>query len=108
MAGQIGLKAPSGGTVTLNAADTASNFTVTLPAATTTVVATDVAQTLTSKTLTLPILTSYTVATLPTVGTLGRLALVTDALAPTFLTTVVGGGLIKTLVLDNGTNWVAI
>ena len=108
MAGQIGLKAPSGGTVTINAADTASNFIVTLPAATTTVVATDVTQTLSSKTLTLPILTSYTVATLPTAGTIGRLALVTDALTPTFLTTLVGGGLVKVMALDNGTNWVAI
>lgn len=108
MAGQIGLKAPLGGTITINAADTASNFTVTLPAATTTVVATDVAQTLTSKTLTLPVLTSYTVATLPTVGTVGRLAMVTDALAPAYLATLVGGGLIKVLALDNGTNWVAI
>lgn len=108
MAGQIGLKAPLGGTVTLNAADTASNFTVTLPAATTTVVATDVVQTLTNKTLTLPTITAYTVAALPTVGTLGRLAVVTDALAPTFMATIVGGGVVKALVLDNGTNWVAL
>lgn len=108
MAGQISLKAPSGGTVAINAADTASNFIVTLPAANTTVVATDVAQTLTSKTLTLPTLTAYTVATLPAAGTIGRLALVTDALTPTFLTTLVGGGLIKVMALDNGTNWVAI
>lgn len=34
MAGQISLKAPSGGTVSLNAADTAANFVVTMPAAT--------------------------------------------------------------------------
>jgi hypothetical protein len=39
MAGQIGLKAPSGGTITLNAVDTASNFTLTLPAAAATVLA---------------------------------------------------------------------
>jgi hypothetical protein len=40
MAGQVGLKAPSGGVVTLNATDTASNFTVTFPANTGTVVTT--------------------------------------------------------------------
>jgi hypothetical protein len=39
MAGQIGLKAPLGGTITLNAVDTASNFTLTLPAAAATVLA---------------------------------------------------------------------
>ena len=33
MSGQIGLKAPLGGTITLAPADTASNFTVTVPAA---------------------------------------------------------------------------
>jgi len=40
MAGQVGLKAPSGGVVTINAADTASNFTVTIPANAGTVVTT--------------------------------------------------------------------
>ena len=39
MAGQVALKAPSGGTITLNAVDTANNFTLTLPAATATVLA---------------------------------------------------------------------
>jgi hypothetical protein len=39
MAGQISLKAPSGGTVAINATDTASNFVVTLPAATATILA---------------------------------------------------------------------
>jgi len=34
MAGNIGLKAGSGGTVTVTAADTGSNFTLTLPAQT--------------------------------------------------------------------------
>lgn len=34
MAGNIGLKAGSGGTVTVTAADTASNFTLTMPAQT--------------------------------------------------------------------------
>jgi hypothetical protein len=52
-------------------------------------------------------LRQYTVATLPTVGTAGRLASVTDALAPTFLTALVGGGAINTMAYDNGTNWTA-
>lgn len=46
------------------------------------------------------------VASLPAAGTIGRLAYVTDALAPTFLATVVGGGSVKTPVHDDGTNWV--
>jgi hypothetical protein len=49
----------------------------------------------------------YTVATLPAAGTVGRRAYVTDALAPTFLTAIVGGGAIKCPVFDNGTAWVA-
>ena len=49
----------------------------------------------------------YTVATLPAAGTVGRKAYVTDALAPTFLTVIVGGGAIKCPVFDNGTAWVA-
>jgi hypothetical protein len=52
MAGQIGLKAPSGGTVTLNAADTASNFTLTLPAAAATVLASAAASASTTNTVT--------------------------------------------------------
>ena len=108
MAGQLALKAPSGGTISVTTTDTASNFVVTMPAATTTVVATDVTQTLTNKTLTLPILSSYTLSTLPTVGTVGRVALVTDALSPTYLATLTGGGSVKVMALDNGTNWVAI
>ena len=51
--------------------------------------------------------TAYTVATLPAAGTAGRRAYVTDALAPTFLATVVGGGAVVTPVFDNGTNWVS-
>jgi len=39
MAGQISLKAPSGGTVAVNAVDTASNVVLTLPAATATILA---------------------------------------------------------------------
>ena len=48
----------------------------------------------------------YTVATLPTpTGT--AYATVTDALAPTYMATVVGGGAVVTPVFYNGTNWVA-
>jgi hypothetical protein len=50
-------------------------------------------------------LKGYTVTTLPT-GTIGDTAYVTDALAPTFLATIVGGGAIVTPVFYNGTNWV--
>lgn len=50
-------------------------------------------------------LKSYTVATLPA-GTLGDEACVTDALAPTFLATVVGSGAVVTPVFYNGSNWV--
>jgi hypothetical protein len=49
----------------------------------------------------------YTVATLPAAGTAGRRAYVTDALAPTFLTAIVGGGAVVCPVFDNGTVWVA-
>lgn len=52
-------------------------------------------------------LTNYTVATLPT-GTRGDTAYVTDALAPGFLTIVVGGGTVVSPVFFNGTNWVAM
>jgi len=48
---------------------------------------------------------AYSVSGLPTAGTAGRIAYVTDALAPTYNATVVGGGSVKTLVFDNGTNW---
>jgi hypothetical protein len=51
-------------------------------------------------------LKGYTVATLPA-GTQGDTAFVTDALAPTYLGTIVGGGAIVTPVFFNGTNWVA-
>lgn len=51
-------------------------------------------------------LAGYTVATLPA-GVQGDLAFVTDALAPAFLTAVVGGGAVITPVFYNGTNWVA-
>jgi hypothetical protein len=49
---------------------------------------------------------SYTVATLPTVGTAGRRAWVSDAAAATFGATVVGGGAIGVPVFDNGTEWI--
>lgn len=52
-------------------------------------------------------LPSYTVATLPAAGTVGRIACVTDALAPTFLVAVAGGGAVKTPVFDNGAAWVS-
>ena len=51
-------------------------------------------------------LQGYTVATLPA-GTQGMTAFVTDALAPTFLAVLVGGGAIVTTAFYNGTNWVA-
>lgn len=51
-------------------------------------------------------LKGYTVGTLP-VGTQGDTAFVTDSLAPTFLTAVVGGGAIVTPVFYDGTNWVS-
>lgn len=53
-------------------------------------------------------LVGYTVATLPTVGTVGRIAYVTDALAPAYLTAVVGGGAVVTPVFDDGVAWVAM
>jgi len=49
----------------------------------------------------------YTVATLPTAGTIGRIAYVTDATSPTYLGTLTGGGSVKTPVFDNGTDWVS-
>lgn len=51
-------------------------------------------------------LKNYTVATLPT-GTQGDTAYVTDALAPAYLVTVVGGGAVVCPVFFNGTNWVS-
>lgn len=50
-------------------------------------------------------LRSYTVATLPT-AIMGDIACVTDALAPAFLTILVGGGVIVTPAFYDGTNWV--
>jgi hypothetical protein len=50
------LKAATGGSVTLDLASTASNYNLTIPASTTTMVGTDTTQTLTNKTLTNPII----------------------------------------------------
>lgn len=56
----------------------------------------------------LPILNSdgYTVATLPQAGQYGRKTFVTDALSPSFLTAVTGGGAVVCPVFDNGITWV--
>ncbi len=51
-------------------------------------------------------LMNYTVATLPT-GVQGMTAYVTDALAPTYLGVLVGGGAVVTPVFYDGANWVA-
>lgn len=51
-------------------------------------------------------LKGYTVATLPT-GATGDTAYVTDALAPTFLVAITGGGAVVTPVFYNGSAWVA-
>jgi len=50
--------------------------------------------------------TGFTVATLPA-GTIGMQTYVTDALAPTFLGVLVGGGAVKAPAFYNGTAWVA-
>lgn len=51
-------------------------------------------------------LKGYTVATLPA-GVQGHKAFVTDALAPAYLVTVVGGGTVVTEVFYNGSTWIA-
>ena len=51
-------------------------------------------------------LKSYTVATLPT-GTQGDTAYVTDAVSPTYLGTLTGGGSVVCPVFYNGTAWVS-
>ena len=53
--------------------------------------------------------TILTVATLSTcnAGAEGTMSAVSDALAPAFLATVVGGGAVHTAVYCDGTNWKA-
>jgi hypothetical protein len=55
----------------------------------------------------IPALTVYTVATLPSAATsgVGARAFVSDALLPTFGSTVAAGGAVKTPVYSDGTNW---
>lgn len=55
----------------------------------------------------IPALTNYTVATLPSAVTsgVGSRSFVTDALLPTFGSTVAGGGAVATPVYSDGTNW---
>ena len=55
----------------------------------------------------IPALTNYTVTTLPSAVTSGKGArsFVTDALLPTFGSTVAGGGAIAVPVYSDGTNW---
>ena len=49
---------------------------------------------------------AYTVATLPA-GVVGMIAYVTDASAPTYNATLVGGGAVRTLAFFNGSAWTA-
>ena len=51
-------------------------------------------------------LKSYTVSTLPT-GVQGATAYVTDALSPTYLSIITGGGTVVAPVFYNGVNWVS-
>lgn len=51
-------------------------------------------------------LKEYTVATLPS-GTIGDTAFVTDAVSPTYLGTLTGGGSVKCPVFFNGSSWVS-
>ena len=53
-----------------------------------------------------PLLVGYTVATLPT-GALGMETYVTDAVSPTYLGTLTGGGSVRCPVFHNGTAWVS-
>lgn len=52
-------------------------------------------------------LVGYSVATLPTTAIMGDMAYVTDAVAPTYLNSLTGGGSIKCPVFYNGTIWVS-
>ena len=55
----------------------------------------------------IPALTNYTVATLPSAVTSGKgsRSFVTDALLPTFGSTIAGGGAVATPVYSDGPNW---
>lgn len=53
-------------------------------------------------------LRGFTVGTLAAAGTAGRIAHVTDALAPAWNTALVGGGAVNVGARDNGANWVAM
>lgn len=55
----------------------------------------------------IPPITNYTVATLPSaaISSKGARSFVTDASAPTFGSTVVGGGAVAIPVYSDGTNW---
>jgi hypothetical protein len=48
----------------------------------------------------------YTVSSLPTAGTSGRKAFVSNALSPAFGSAVVGGGAVTVPVYDNGVAWI--
>ena len=60
MAGSVKLLTPSGGSVTINAVDTASALSVTLPATSDTITTNSSTQTLTNKTLTNPVINGFT------------------------------------------------
>ena len=55
---------------------------------------------------TTPRLTGYTVATLPT-GETGDLAYVTDAMMPSYLGPLIGGGTITCPVMYDGEKWIS-
>jgi hypothetical protein len=61
-----------------------------------------------SGTVVLPVAPLTVVGSLPScaAGTKGAIYMVTDALTPVALSTVVGGGAINVLVVCNGTNWI--
>jgi len=60
-----------------------------------------------SSTAIIPATTNFTVATLPSASASGSgaRAFVSNALAPTFGATVVGGGTVAVPVYSDGTNW---
>ena len=56
----------------------------------------------------LQVATAYTVATLPSSPSVGRVARVTDASSPSVGATVTGGAAAAALCWYNGTNWTVI